>query len=175
MQKTRFVVLKFLLYAAVAVLLAVLQNTPGLFFAGSAKPMLVAAYVVAIAMFEGEFAGSIAGAFGGMLCDFFSYYRFGYYALIFFLCCLAVGLLVQGYLRPVVMNCCLFIFATMFLAQGVAFFFVFMIRGYEGRELLFTLHILPLCIYTAAMGIPAFYGVRAVHDWFQKKIEPAAI
>lgn len=173
MQKTRFVVLKFLLYAAVAVLLAVIQNTPGLLMAGRTKPMLVAAYVIALAMFEGEVGGALMGAFGGMLCDILSYYRSGYYALIFFLCCLAVGLLVQGYLRPVVLNCCLFTLAAMLLSQGIAFFFLFMIRGYEGSELLFTLRILPLCIYTAVMGIPAFYGARASHDWFQKKIEPA--
>ena len=92
---------------------------------------------------------------------------------MFFLCCLAVGLLVQGYMRPVVMNCCLFVFAAMLLSQGVAFFFVFLIRGYESPEILFTLGILPLCFYTALAGIPAFYGVRALHLWLQKKIEPA--
>lgn len=173
MQKTRFVVLKFLLYGCIAVALCTIQNTPGLLVAAGTKPMLTAAFVVAVAMFEGEFAGALTGAFGGMLCDFFSYYRFGYYALMFFLCCLAVGLLVQGYMRPVVMNCCLFVFAAMLLSQGVAFFFVFLIRGYESPEILFTLGILPLCFYTALAGIPAFYGVRALHQWLQKKIEPA--
>ena len=173
MQKTRFVVLKFFLYGCIAVVLCTIQNTPDLLVAAGAKPMLTAAFVVAVAMFEGEFAGALTGAFGGMLCDFFSYYRFGYYALMFFLCCLAVGLLVQGYMRPVVMNCCLFVFATMLLSQGVAFFFVFLIRGYESPEILFTLGILPLCFYTALAGIPAFYGVRALHQWLQKKIEPA--
>ena len=83
MQRTRFVVLKFLFYACVAVLLAVVQNTPGLLSIAGTKPMLVAAFAVAVAMFEGEFAGALAGAFGGMLCDLFSYYRSGYYALIF--------------------------------------------------------------------------------------------
>ncbi len=173
MQKNRFVVIKFLLYACIAILLCVVQNTPGLLVIGGAKPMLTAAFVVAVAMFEGEFAGALAGAFGGMLCDFFSYYRFGYYCLVFFLCCLAVGLLVQGYMRPVVFNCCLFIFLAMVISQGIAFFFLFLIRGYEGPEVLFTLGILPLCFYTAFMGIPAFYGVQAIHQWFQKKIAPA--
>jgi len=173
MQKNRYVVIKFLLYACIAAVLCVIQNTPGLLVIGGTKPMLTAAFVVAVAMFEGEFAGALAGAFGGMLCDYFSYYRFGYYALMLFLCCLTVGLLVQGYMKPVVPNCCLFIFAAMLISQGVAFFFLFLIRGYEDPELLFVLGILPLCLYTAAAGIPAFYGVRAMHLWFQKKIEPA--
>ena len=173
MPKTRFIVLKFLVNAAIAILLPIVQNTPDLLLIGTAKPMLAAAFAVAVAMFEGEFAGALSGAFCGMLCDFFSYYRFGYYALMLFLCCLGVGLLVQGYMRPVVLNCCLFILLTMLLSQGIAFFFLFLIRGYEGTELLFTLGILPLCFYTVAMGIPAFFGVRAIHQWFQKRIEPS--
>lgn len=172
MQKTRFVVMKFLFYACVAVLLAVLQNTPGLLVIAGAKPMLVAAFAVAVAMFEGEFAGAFAGAFGGMLCDLFSYYRSGYYAFIFFACCLGVGLLVQGFMRPVVMNCCLFTFLAMLLSQGVAFFFLFLIRGYQRTELFFLLQILPLCLYTAVTAAPAFFAVRRVHLWFQKKILP---
>jgi len=172
MQKTRFVVLKFLFYACVAVLLAVLQNTPGLFVILGRKPMLVAAFAVAVAMFEGGFAGALAGAFGGMLCDLFSYYRSGYYALMLFLCCLAVGLLVQGFMRPVVMNCCLFTFAAMLLSQGVAFFFLFLIRGYEAPEIFFLLQILPLCAYTALTAAPAFFAVRRAHFWFQRRILP---
>lgn len=173
MQKNRFVVLKFFLYGCIALALCAVQNTPGLLVIAGTKPMLTAAFVVAVAMFEGEFAGALAGAFGGMLCDFFSYYRFGYYALMLFLCCLLVGLVVQGYMRPVVMNCCLFVFASMLVAQGVAFFFVFLIRGYENPEILFLHGILPLCLYTAVTAVPAFYGVRAMHLWFEKKIEPA--
>lgn len=172
MQKIRFVVLKFLLYALLAVALAVLQNTPGLFVILGTKPMLVAAFAVAVAMFEGELAGAFAGAFGGMLCDLFSYYRSGYYALMFFLCCLAVGLLVQGFMRPVVVNCVLFTFAAMLFSQSVAFFFLFLIRGYEGPELFFLLQILPLCLYTAVTAIPAFFGVRWLHGRFRKKIIP---
>lgn len=172
MQKTQFVVLKFLFYVCVAVALAMLQNTPGLFVILGAKPMLVAAFAVAVAMFEGEFAGAFAGAFGGILCDLFSYYRSGYYALMFFVCCLAVGLLVQGFMRPVVMNCCLFTFSAMLLSQGVAFFFLFLIRGYESPGMFFALQILPLCLYTAIVAAPAFFAVRWVHFWFQKKILP---
>lgn len=172
MQRTRFVVLKFLFYACVAVLLAVVQNTPGLLSIAGTKPMLVAAFAVAVAMFEGEFAGALAGAFGGMLCDLFSYYRSGYYALIFFGCCLGVGLLVQGFMRPVVMNCCLFTLCAMLLSQGVAFFFLFLIRGYPGMELLFLFRMLPMCGYTAVMAAPAFFAVRRAHLWFQKKILP---
>ncbi len=173
MAKTRFVALKFVVYAAVALLLTVVQNTPGLLLIGSAKPMLTAAFAIAVAMFEGELAGAFAGAFGGFLCDLFSYYRFGYYALMLFICCLMVGLLVQGYMRPVVMNCCLFTFLAMLAAQGVAFFFLFLIRGYEGTNILFLSRMLPLCIYTAAAAVPAFLAVRWLHQRFQRLIYPA--
>lgn len=174
MPKTRFVLLKYLVYAAIAVVLAVLQNTPGLFLIGRAKPMLAAAFAIAVAMFEGEFAGAFAGAFGGMLCDVFSYYRSGYYALVFFFCCMVIGLLVQGFMRPVVMNCCLFTFTAMLIAQGIAFFFVFLIRGYEGTDVFFLSRVLPLCLYTAAAAVPAFFAVRQLHQRFQRLIYPEA-
>ena len=129
MPKTRYKVLKYLLYFLGGVFLCVLQNTPGLFVIAGVKPMLVAALAVAAAMFEGEFAGALCGAAGGLLCDIFSYYRFGFYALIFFLCCCAVGLLVQNYMRPVATNCFLFTFLTMLFAQSVAFFFTVLRPG----------------------------------------------
>lgn len=172
MQKIRFVILKFLLYGWIAAVLLMLQNTPGLFIILGTKPMLVAAFAVAVAMFEGEMAGAFFGAYGGMLCDLFSYYRSGYYALMLFFCCLAVGLLVQGFMRPVAVNCCLFTFAAMLITQSVAFFFLFLIRGYEGPEMFFMLQILPLCLYTAVMASPAFFGVRWLHGRFQKRILP---
>ena len=171
MVKTHFKLLKYLLYALIGLLLCVLQNTPGLFVIAGAKPMLVAAFAVAVAMFEGEFAGAFAGAAGGMLCDIFSYYRFGYYALLFFFCCFWVGVLVQSYLKLVPANCCLFTFLTMLLGQFVAFFFTILIRGYEKPGLLFVTQMLPLCLYTALAGIPAFYGVRYLHRRFQILLE----
>lgn len=171
MPKTRYKVLKYLLYFLGGVFLCVLQNTPGLFVIAGVKPMLVAALAVAAAMFEGEFAGALCGAAGGLLCDIFSYYRFGFYALIFFLCCCAVGLLVQNYMRPVATNCFLFTFLTMLFAQSVAFFFTVLIRGYENPGLLFTAQVLPLCLYTAAAAVPAFYGVRRFHLFFQQLLE----
>ena len=159
MPKTRYKVLKYLLYFLGGVFLCVLQNTPGLFVIAGVKPMLVAALAVAAAMFEGEFAGALCGAAGGLLCDIFSYYRF------------AVGLLVQNYMRPVATNCFLFTFLTMLFAQSVAFFFTVLIRGYESPGLLFTAQVLPLCLYTAAAAVPAFYGVRRFHLFFQRLLE----
>ena len=64
-SKTRYKVLKYLLYFLGGVFLCVLQNTPGLFVIAGVKPMLVAALAVAAAMFEGEFAGALCGAAGG--------------------------------------------------------------------------------------------------------------
>ena len=73
MPKTHYKLLKFALYLLIGFALCVMQNTPGLFVIGGTKPMLVAAFAAAVAMFEGEFAGAFAGAAGGMLCDVFSY------------------------------------------------------------------------------------------------------
>ena len=171
MPKTKYKVLKYALYLAAGIFLCVLQNTPGLFVIAGTKSMLVVSLAVAAAMFEGEFAGALCGAVGGMLCDIFSYYRFGYYALMVFLCCCAVGLLVQSYMRPVAANCFLFTFLTMLLNQGIAFFFTILIRDYGSPGLLFSAQVLPLCLYTALAAVPIFYGVRWFHRHFQRLLE----
>ena len=171
MPKARYHAAKYLLYFLGGVVLCVLQNTPGLFTIAGTKPMLVAALAVAAAMFEGEFAGALCGAAGGLLCDIFSYYRFGYYAFLFLLCCCAVGLLTRNYMRPVVTNCVLFTFLAMLLSQGVAFFFTVLIRGYEAPGLLFAAQVLPLCLYTALSAVPVFYGVRWFHGRLRQLLE----
>ena len=63
--------------------------------------------------------------------------------------------------------------AVLLAAQGVAFFFLFLIRGYEGTNILFLSRMLPLCIYTAAAAVPAFLAVRWLHQRFQRLIYPA--
>ncbi len=162
---------KFGTYFLLAYLLTVLQATPGLFAMGGVRPVLTAGLAVAVAMCEGEFAGGLFAAGAGLLCDFFSYNKLGYNALLFFLCCVVIGLLVQSYMRPVMINCFLFAFLTVTVTESVSFFFRFFIRGVEGAFVLYATRILPMALYTAVAALPIYWLVRRLHDAFEKRME----
>ncbi|MEG2073187.1 MAG: hypothetical protein RRY54_00310 [Angelakisella sp.] len=173
MITTKYKVAKFAVYGGVAVLLCILQNTPGLFVLWGTKPMPVAAFAICVAIFERETAGGLFAVFAGLCCDLFSVYAFGYYAMMLFFCCVTVGLLTQGFMRPVVANAMLFTLAAMLLAQWVGFFFTILIWVEEGAVHYFLTTQLPLCLYTALAAFPLYYLTRILHLYFEAKIDAA--
>ncbi len=170
-SKTKFVIIKYCSYGLLAVVLCVMQNTPGLFALWGIKPMTAAAFAIVVAMFEGEFAGGLFGAFAGFLCDLYSSDKTGYTALMLFVCCVAVGLAVQTFMQPVPANCVLFTFLAMVLIRGVSFFFGFYLPGYEDPGLFFLTGVLPLCLYTALAAFLFYYPVRGLHRAFEARMQ----
>lgn len=173
MITTKYKVAKFIAYGILATLLCVLQNTPGLFVLWGSKPMLVAAFAICVAIFERETAGGLFAVFAGLCCDFFSIYAFGFYALLLFFCCVAVGLLTQGFMRPVAVNAVLFTFVSMLIIQWIGFFFTILIWVDQGAGDYFFSVQFPLCLYTAVTAFPLYYLARSVHLYFEAKIEAA--
>ena len=170
MLSTRYKIGKFALYVVVLLVLTTLQNTPGLFAICGIKPMLAAAMAISIAMFEGELAGGLMGAFAGFCCDLFSSYSFVYYTQTLFFFSVTIGLLVQSYMRPVVANAVLFTFISMAVIQWIGFFFSFLLWGYEGAGRYYLYRLLPMCLYTAVAAAPLYYLTRFIYGTFQKKI-----
>ena len=68
-RRSRSQLLKWGCYVLALFVCAALQTTPGLFQLGEAKPLLVLPLCLAVAVFEGEFAGALLGAVGGLLWD----------------------------------------------------------------------------------------------------------
>lgn len=173
MLSTKYKVAKFITYALAAVFLCVLQNTPGLFVIRNIKPMWAAAFAICVTLFEKETAGGLFGAFAGLLCDFFSSYTFGFYALGLFFFCVVVGLLTQGYMRPVAVNGMLFTLVSMGLIQWAGFFFTIYIWGTPDAGLYYLTRLLPMCVYTALTALLLFYPTRAIHRYWEQRIAAA--
>ncbi len=57
-KRSRGQIVKWICYALLGLLCAVLQTTPGLFQFGAAKPLWLLPLALSVAVFEGEFAGS---------------------------------------------------------------------------------------------------------------------
>ena len=60
-MRSRSQALKWACYAAALFVCAALQTTPGLFRLGQAKPLFILPLCLAVAVYEGEFAGALFG------------------------------------------------------------------------------------------------------------------
>ena len=98
-KRSRSQLLKWGCYVLALFVCAALQTTPGLFQLGQAKPLLVLPLCLAVAVFEGEFAGALLGTVGGLLWDYAAGRTVGMLALELLLLCFGVSVLVQLYLQ----------------------------------------------------------------------------
>lgn len=98
-KRSRSQLLKWGCYVLALFVCAALQTMPGLFRLGQAKPLLVLPLCLAVAVFEGEFAGALLGTVGGLLWDYAAGRTVGMLALELLLLCFGVSVLVQLYLQ----------------------------------------------------------------------------
>ena len=61
-MRSRSQILKWGCYVLALFVCAALQTTPGLFQLGQAKPLFILPLCLAVAVYEGEFAGALFGA-----------------------------------------------------------------------------------------------------------------
>ena len=80
-------ILKWVCYAVALFVCAALQTTPGLLQLGQAKPLFILPLCLAVAVYEGEFAGALFGAVSGLLWDYTAGRTVGMLALELLLLC----------------------------------------------------------------------------------------
>ena len=80
-KRSRGQIVKWICYALLGLLCTVLQTTPGLFQFGAAKPLWLLPLALAVAVFEGEFAGAVFGAVCGLMWDWLAGRTVGMLAL----------------------------------------------------------------------------------------------
>ena len=98
-MRSRSQILKWVCYAVALFVCAALQTTPGLLQLGQAKPLFILPLCLAVAVYEGEFAGALFGAVSGLLWDYTAGRTVGMLALELLLLCFALSVLVQVYLQ----------------------------------------------------------------------------
>ena len=144
-------------------ILYILQSVPHLFEISGVTPYLTVSAAVAVAMFEGEFAGGIYGAVAGLLCDINGIMPFGFNGFIISVCCVSSGLLIIYLMRCNIFTFVLFEVFALMLRGCVEYFFAFGMWDYPDAPLVFFSRTLPVVIYSAAAGIPLFFLVRFLH------------
>ena len=161
---------KYTVYVFILLLLYVLQTTPGLFVLFDAKPMLVVPAAIAIAMYEGEFAGGIYGAFAGLLSDMGSSMLFGFGGLLLAFFCIATGLLVIHLMHCNVWNAILYVAVAMLIQGSLAFLFGFGMWGHANVWMIYVRQTLPLVGYTTVVTPVLFWLVGQVYWRAQRRL-----
>lgn len=166
-KRSRGQIVKWICYALLGLLCAVLQTTPGLFQFGAAKPLWLLPLALAVAVFEGEFAGAVFGAVCGLMWDWLAGRTVGMLALELLLLCFAVSVLVQLYLQVNPGNFAAVSTATALVVLSLDWLFFYYMPGYAGAALRYVTFVLPGAALTIPAALLAFWLVQHIHDGFR--------
>lgn len=166
-KRSRGQIVKWICYALLGLLCAVLQTTPGLFQFGAAKPLWLLPLALSVAVFEGEFAGAVFGAVCGLMWDWLAGRTVGMLALELLLLCFAVSVLVQLYLQVNPGNFAAVSTATALVVLSLDWLFFYYMPGYTGAALRYVTFVLPGAVLTIPAALLAFWLVQRIHDGFR--------
>lgn len=166
-RRSRSQLLKWGCYVLALFVCAALQTTPGLFQLGEAKPLLVLPLCLAVAVFEGEFAGALLGTVGGLLWDCTAGRTVGMLALELLLLCFAVSAVMQLYFKNSAANFALFASAAALLVLTLDWLFFYYMPGYSGAASRWLWFVLPTAALSVPVCFPLFGVVRRIHEEFK--------
>ena len=166
-MRSRSQILKWVCYAVALFVCAALQTTPGLLQLGQAKPLFILPLCLAVAVYEGEFAGALFGAVSGLLWDYAAGRTVGMLALELLLLCFGVSVLVQLYLQVNPGNFAAVNTMTALLVLSLDWLFFYYMPGYAGAALRYIAFVLPSAVLTLPAALLAFWLVQRIHDGFR--------
>ena len=166
-KRSRGQIVKWICYALLGLLCAVLQTTPGLFQFGAAKPLWLLPLALAVAVFEGEFAGAVFGAVCGLMWDWLAGRTVGMLALELLLLCFAVSAVTQLYFKNSAANFALIASVAALLVLTLDWLFFYYMPGYAGAGERFLWVVLPSALMTAPVSWLLHRAVQRISTEFK--------
>ena len=134
---------------------------------GQAKPLFILPLCLAVAVYEGEFAGALFGAVSGLLWDYTAGRTVGMLALELLLLCFALSVLVQVYLQGSTWNFALISTGTALVVLSLDWLFFYYMPGYSGAVERYLWFVLPTAALTIPVCLVLFGAVRRIHAEFK--------
>ena len=166
-MRSRSQILKWVCYAVALFVCAALQTTPGLLQLGQAKPLFILPLCLAVAVYDGEFAGALFGAVSGLLWDYTAGRTVGMLALELLLLCFAVSAVMQLYFKNSAANFALIASAAALLVLTLDWLFFYYMPGYSGAASRWLWFVLPTAALSVPVCFPLFGVVRRIHEEFK--------
>lgn len=161
-RPTGALVLRWMLYTGLLMAAGVLQTAPSLSIGHGLKPIFILPVCLAVALYEGGFAGAIFGTVGGLLWDVASGRVTGFFALLLVLVCFTSACLWQLYLRNTWGNFVIVTVAATLFVLSVDFLVFYFLRNYPLAAWRFVSFVLPEVAITAAVGVPIWWLVKKI-------------
>ncbi len=146
------------LFLLVAVVSALVQNTPGFSLSvGNLSPMLLIPFVVCVAMYERSLTGLAFGVLAGTLWDFGSTGADGMYTLMLATIGFGAGIIITFYVRNRLFSAFVLSLISS-TAVSVAYWMLFVLRkGFDGTWAILLTRFLPVALYTSLFVFIYYY------------------
>jgi rod shape-determining protein MreD. len=156
-------IVRYLTYSLELLVLFMLQQTPGLFpEIMSARPVLLYAAVINIAVFEKEIPAMGFGIYTGMLIDFGFGSGLGFHAIVLMPICLAVSVMTKTIMQVNLGTAILTGVWTVALLVLASWLYQYLLRGYDYPTYALLNHYLPKYIYTLILFPLTFVINRSI-------------
>ncbi|MCR4644578.1 MAG: rod shape-determining protein MreD [Oscillospiraceae bacterium] len=157
----RYIVLQIVKWLAYALLIAVcfFAETSGSYV----KPLLLIPAALCISSHTGEIQSAAVGTVCGLLLDIACGKLLGYNAVWLVICCVAVSLLHNYYLREKLLSMLILTVICTALQGYLDFVFYYAIWGHDDVALVYTHYLLPSGIMTVIASIPLYFLIGAIN------------
>ena len=166
-KRSRGQIVKWICYALLGLLCAVLQTAPGLFQFGAAKPLWLLPLALAVAVEEDEFAGGIFGAVCGLMWDYTAGRTVGMLAFELLVLCFLLSAVVQLYFKASAANFVLLALGASLLVLSLDWLFFYYMPGYSWALSRWLTFVLPSAMMTLVPSLVLFSLVRHIYSAFK--------
>ena len=166
-KRNRSQLFKWCCYTLLMLLCTVLQTMPGLFQFGAAKPLWLMPLALAVAVFEGEFAGALFGAVCGLMWDYTAGRTVGMLALELMILCFLLSAVMQLYFKASVPNFLLLGGGSALLVLTLDWLFFYYMPGYSGALARYLGVVLPSAVMTLPVCWLMFRWTRRISEEFK--------
>lgn len=166
-MRSRSQILKWVCYAVALFVCAALQTTPGLLQLGQAKPLFILPLCLAVAVYEGEFAGALFGAVSGLLWDYTAGRTVGMLALELMALSFLLSAVVQLYLQNTPQNFAALAGGAALLVLACDWLFFYYMPGYSGALERLVRFVLPSAVLTLPVSLPIYWAARRISTEFK--------